>query len=156
MGQRILIAFDESENAERAVDYVAGNFPKDAKITLFSVLQDTAAICDMNSPELTPYFKSQQHAFCTLEDKKKSLLRDAGQKAINRLMEAGYQEDQIAVKVEVKKNSVAKDIVEEARSGYDLVVLGRRGLTGIKDYILGSIAQKVLHLADNVSLLFVN
>ena len=28
----------------------------------------------MNSPELTPYFKSQQQAFCALEDKKKDLV----------------------------------------------------------------------------------
>ncbi|MBW2468734.1 MAG: universal stress protein [Deltaproteobacteria bacterium] len=47
-------------------------------------------------------------------------------------------------------------MVEEARSGYDLVVLGRRGLSGIKDYFLGSISQKVLHMAPDVSLLFVN
>jgi nucleotide-binding universal stress UspA family protein len=156
MGHKILIAFDESDNARRAVEYIADMFPRDAEITLFSVLQDSAAICDMNSPELTPYFKSQQNAFCVLEDKKKGLVSNAGQRAMEFLVDNGFQKERISVKIKNKKASVAKDIVEEARSGYDLVVLGRRGLAGIKEYFLGSISQKVLHMAPDVSLLFVN
>ena len=156
MGHKIMVAFDESENARRAVEYIAQVFPRDAEITLFSVLQDSAAICDMNSPELTPYFKSQQSAFCALEDKKRRVVSDAGQNAITFLIESGFQKESISLKLEDKKNSVAKDIVEEARSGYDLVVLGRRGLSGIKDYFLGSISQKVLNMAPEVSLLFVS
>jgi nucleotide-binding universal stress UspA family protein len=156
MGQKILVAFDESENAKRAVEYIAQVFPRDAEITLFSVLQDSAAICEMNSPELTPYFKSQQHAFCALEDKKKIVVSDAGENAKAYLIQSGFEQAQITVRIENKKNNVAKDIVDEAQSGYDLLVLGRRGLSGIKDYFLGSISQKVLHMAQDVSLLFVN
>ena len=156
MGHKILVAFDESENARRAVEYIAQVFPRDSEITLFSVLQDSAAICEMNGPELTPYFKSQQHAFCALEDKKKMVVNDAGEDAVSFLNENGFEKEHIHVKIENKKSSVAKDIVEEARSGYDLVVLGRRGLSGVKDYFLGSISQKVLHMAQDVSLLFIN
>ena len=156
MRHKILVAFDESENAKRAVDYIAQVFPRDAEITLFSVLQDSAAICEMNSPELTPYFKSQKNAFCALEDKKRAVVSDAGQNAMASLIEDGFQKELISLKIENKKHSVAKDIVKEARSGYDLVVLGRRGLSGIKEYFLGSISSKVLHMAPDVSLLFVN
>ncbi|MGD9281192.1 MAG: universal stress protein [Desulfobacterales bacterium] len=156
MGHKIMVAFDESENARRAVEYIAQVFPRDAEITLFSVLQDSAAICEMNSPELTPYFRSQQNAFCALEDKKRGVVSGAGQNAITFLIESGFQKELVSLKIENKKNNIAKDIVEEARSGYDLVVLGRRGLSGIKDYFLGSISQKVLHMAPEVSLLFVS
>ena len=156
MGHKILVAFDESENAKRAVDYIAQIFPRDAEITLFSVLQDSAAICEMNSPELIPYFKSQKNAFCALEDKKSAVVSDASQNAMTSLIENGFQKALISIKIENKKNSVAKDIVKEARSGYDLVVLGRRGLSGLKEYFLGSISSKVLHMAPDVSLLFVN
>jgi nucleotide-binding universal stress UspA family protein len=156
MGHKILVAFDESENSKRAVDYIPQVFPRDAEITLFSVIQDSAAICEMNSPELTPYFKSQKNAFCALEDKKKAVVNDAGHNAMTSLIENGFKEELISLKIENKKNSVAKDIAREARSGYDLVVLGRRGLSGIKEYFLGSISSKVLHIATDVSLLFVN
>ena len=91
-----------------------------------------------------------------MEDKKKAVVNDAGHNAMTSLIENGFKEDLISLKIENKKHSVAKDIVKEARSGYDLVVLGRRGLSGIKEYFLGSISSKVLHMAPDVSLLFVN
>ncbi len=156
MGQKILIAFDDSENALRAVQYVARTFPPDNHVTLFSVLQDTAALCDMNSPELTPYFKSQQQAFCALEDKKKDLVSTALAKAVEILRQAGFAVENIAIKTEPKKKGIARDIAEEARSGYDLVVLGRHGISSIKDFFLGSISQKVLSLAQESSTLIVS
>jgi nucleotide-binding universal stress UspA family protein len=156
MGQKILIAFDDSENALRAVKYVARTFSPDNHVTLFSVLQDTAALCDMNSPELTPYFKSQQQAFCALEDKKKDLVSTALAKAAEILRQAGFEVENIAIKTEPKKKGIARDIAEEARSGYDLVVLGRRGISSIKDFFLGSISQKVLSLAQESATLIVS
>jgi nucleotide-binding universal stress UspA family protein len=156
MRQKILIAFDDSENAMRAVAYVGDTFAKEIQITLFSVLHDTAALCDMNSPELTPYFKSQQQAFCVLEDKKKDLVSDAQLKAKALLVEKGFSEDQIHLKAEPKKKGIARDIANEARHGYDLVVIGRRGTSGIREYFLGSISQKILNLAQEASILIVN
>ena len=85
MGRKILVAFDDSKNAMRAVQFVAETFSPDNKITLLSVLQNTAALCEMNSPELTPYFVSQQDSFCILEDKKKGLVEDAIEKATPEL-----------------------------------------------------------------------
>ena len=70
MSLKILIAFDESENAMRAVKYVAKSILPSAEIMLLYVSIDNEALCKMNSPELTPYFKSQQSTFCAMEDKK--------------------------------------------------------------------------------------
>ena len=103
MGHKILVAFDESENAKRSIDYIALVFPRDAEITLFSVLQDSAAICEMNSPELTPYFKSQKNAFCALEEKKRAVVSDDGQNAMTSLIEGGFQKELISIKIENKK-----------------------------------------------------
>jgi len=156
MDNKILVAFDDSENAMRAIEYIITFFTTDHQITLLNIAQDTAALCDMNSPELTPYFKSQQSSFCTLEDKKKSLVDMALQKARNKLLEAGFAEKNITLKSESKKKGVARDIVKEAQSGYSTIVLGRRGQSAIKDFILGSISQKVFHLIKDISVLVVN
>ena len=156
MDKKILVAIDDSENAMRAVEFIANLFTTDNKITLFNVIQDTAALCEMNSPELTPYFKSQQSSFCTLEEKKQKLVNQALQKAREILMDTGFDENNITIKLEIKKNGVARDIVTEAQSGYNIIVLGRRGMSGIKDFILGSISQKVFNLAKDISVLFVN
>jgi len=156
MNKKILVAIDDSENAVRAVEFIANSFTTDNKIMLFNVIPDTAALCEMNSPELTPYFKSQQSSFCLLEEKKKELVNQAVQKAKNILMDAGFDENNITVKSGFKKSGVARDIVKEAESGYNVIVLGRRGLSGIKDFILGSVAQKVFNLAKDISVLVVN
>jgi nucleotide-binding universal stress UspA family protein len=156
MRQKILVAFDDSENSMRAVDYISRAFSKDSRVTLFSVLPDTAALCDMNSPELTAYFKSQQMAFCALEDQKKKLVEDALAKAKQHLVEAGFDGGSIHLKAEPKKKGIARDIIAEAASGYDLLVMGRRGVSGVKEFFLGSITQKVLHNIKDVSVLVIN
>ena len=156
MNKKVLVAIDDSENAVRAVEFIAHSFSTDNQITLFNVIPDTAALCEMNSPELTPYFKSQQSSFCLLEEKKKELVDQAVQKAKNILMDAGFDERNITVKSELKKRGVARDIVKEAESDYDVIVLGRRGVSGIKDFILGSVSQKVFNLAKDISVLVVN
>ena len=155
MGQKILIAFDDSENAMRAVKYVAKTFPPEHHVTLFTVLQDTAALCDMQSPELIPYFKSQQQSFCVLEEKKKDLVSAALAKAAGTLREAGFNAENITIKAEPKTKGIARDIANEAVRGYDLVVIGRRGMASIKDYFMGSISLKVLHFVPDASILVV-
>lgn len=156
MANKLLVAMDDSENALRAVEFVAISFNADSQITLFNVIQDTAAMCEMNSPELTPYFKSQQSSFCLLEDKKKDLVTQALQKGKKILMDAGFEEKNITIKSELKKMGIARDIIKEAESGYTIIVMGKRGVSGIKDFLLGSISQKVFNLAKDISVLFVN
>lgn len=155
MGGKILVAFDDSENAMRAVEYIARTFTREHQIMLFCVVPDTAALCDMNSPSLTPYFVEKQAIFCGLEDQKKELIDEAMQKAKELIMTAGFEEKNITLKVQTKKKGVVRDIIDEAHSGYDTIVLGRRGLSGIKEFILGSVSQKVLHLARDISVIVV-
>jgi len=156
MDKKILVAFDDSENAMRAVEFIEKFFTSDSKVMLFNVIEDTAALCEMNSPELTPYFKSQQSSFCILEDKKKNLVGSALKKAREKLIDAGFKAKNVNIKTKSKKRGVARDIVKEAQSGYNAIVMGRRGLSGIKDFILGSISQKVFNLVKDISVLIVN
>ncbi len=153
---KILVAFDDSENAMRAVEHVARFFTPDSSIVLFSVLQDTANICDLQSPGLTPYFHSQQSTFCNLEEKKKYIIEDALKQATKTLEKAGFDRNSVTIKVQKKRQGIARDIVDEARNGYDIIVMGRRGMSGIKEFFAGSISQKVLHLANDMSILMVN
>lgn len=156
MGSKILVAFDDSENAMRAVEFIAENFNTASDVTLMSVIPDTAALCEMNSPELIPYFRSQQNSFCILEDKKKEVVRKALDNAREKLLDAGFAKDNVVLRVETKKRGVARDIIEEAKAGYDILVMGRRGLSGVKEFFLGSVSQKVLSLSKDISLVIVN
>jgi nucleotide-binding universal stress UspA family protein len=140
----------------RAVEAITDFFTSDSRVTLFHVAMDTEALCKMNSPELTPYFKSQQSTFCTMEDKKKELVDKAMQAAKARLIDAGFSADNINLKLEGLKKSVAQDIIQEAGIGYDLVVLGRRGTSGVKEFFFGDTSQKVLSASKEVSVFIVN
>jgi nucleotide-binding universal stress UspA family protein len=157
MEQKILVALDDSRNAMRTVEFIARTFsPIENDITLFSVIPDTAALCDMNSPELTPYFLSQHSSFSLLEAQKKQLIDEALQQAKDILVKAGFTADRIHFKIQTKKRGIARDIIEEAHDGYAIVVLGRRGLSGVQEFILGSVSQKVIHSIRDISVLIVN
>ena len=155
MSKKILIAFDDSENAQRAVNAVAETFARDSHITLYSVAMDTEALCKMNSPALIPYFKSQQSAFCTMADKKKELVETAMQQAKETLINKGFEETNINTKHEDLQEGVARDIIHEAEDGYDVVVIGRGGTSGIRDFFFGSTSQKVLNAARDVSIFII-
>ncbi len=156
MGKNILVALDDSENAMAAVESLAENFTPDHNVTIFSVVQDTAAVCEMYSPELSPHFMAERRDFCSLDHIKKELINEAQQKAKEILVQAGFSEENINSKVENSKKSVAKDIIMEAKSGYGTVVLGRRGLSGIQEFLLGSVSNKVVNSAKNVSVFVVD
>ena len=156
MEKKILVAVDDSENAMRAVEFIAKSFTPDHRITLFSVILDIPAICDLNSPSLTPYFSKQKAAFCEVEDQEKILIKNALQKARELLLKAGFGEKDVTIKMEAKKKGVARGILDEANSGYDTLVMGRRGLSGIKEFFIGSVSQKVLQSAKTVSVVMVN
>lgn len=156
MAKKILIAMDDSKNAFRAVELVAKSFSTDNTIVLFSVMMDTAALCKMNSPELSPIFRSQQSNFCALEDKKKELVTGAVNRAKDLLISFGWGSDLIETKVENKNKGVARDILTEAGNGYQIVVLGRRGVSGLKEFFLGSTTNKVFSGAKNISVLIAN
>jgi len=57
-----------------------------------------------------------------------------------------------AVKVQAKDIGIARDILAETGTGHDTVVMGRRGLPGIKEFIMGSVPQKVLHSVKDGSI----
>ena len=137
---RVLIAIDSSENALRAVDHagfmLAGT---DCQVTLFHTMRHLRRFVPQEvleeAPELEELWKSK-----------------AGQeigpymaKAKDMLLDAGLSDSQIASKVVEGSRSPASDILEETRSnGYGTVVMGRRGLSGLKEFFIGSVTKKVL------------
>jgi nucleotide-binding universal stress UspA family protein len=156
MADRVLVALDESDNALRAAEFVSRHFTPDHQVTLMSVTPDTQALCNMNNPGLTPYFMSQKETFCLLEDKKKEILGSALEHAKARLLDAGFQEGNLVLKMETQKEGVARDILSEASRGYDAVVLGRRGGSGIMSFLMGSVSQKVLHGITDIPVILVS
>ncbi len=157
MPKKILVALDDSENAMRAVNFVSRYFAPDSEVTLFHVFQDTQSLCSLQSPELIPYFLEQQSAFCSLENKKREIMDTSMERAKNALIGCGFESSQVHVKPATAEQGIARDIIAEARNGhYEVVVLGKKGHSGIKEFFLGSVTQKVINGVKNASVLMVD
>ena len=138
--KKILIAIDSSENALRAADHagfmISGT---DCEVTLFHTMRNLNRFVPLEvleeAPELEQLWKSK--AGQEIEPYMK--------KAKAMLLEAGLKETQISTKVVDGSRNAASDLLEEARSnGYGTIVLGRRGLSGVKEFFMGSVTSKVL------------
>ncbi len=157
MAKNILIAFDGSDNALRAVEFVGSHLSPDCDVTLFCVMPGTESLYSAQSPELTAYFLEQQSVLCAFENKKRKLLDAALKKARKHLMKCGFDGDRITIQLNEVHKGIARDIIREAnKKAYDLVVMGRKGHAGIKEFFLGSISEKVLHGLRSGNLLFVD
>ena len=157
MASKILVAVDESTNSMRAVKYVAKGMNPTATVTLFSVLPDATAACGLDGPSLTPLFRKNRQTFCAIEDTKKDTVKAFMEKAKTVLVEAGLPSKNVAIKIRKKKTGIARDILKEAEQGkYDTLVIGRRGLSGIKQFLLGSVSNKVVKFAKKASVIVVD
>lgn len=140
--ENILVALDRSENAMRAVDYVAitlGGF--DFKINLLHVIRSGqdfhSGISDLFFPKVS------------VEDAKKEI--DAVfEEAKRRLTGAGFISNQITTKIVTDVRSRAGAIVKEARDkDFGTIVLGRRGLSKVQEFFMGRVSNKIIHTIRN-------
>jgi len=151
MSQKILIAMDESEYSMKAVRYVADTVnPKAVEITLFSVLPEAPGTGLEKEPSLIPLFQSRVSELKGLTEEKRKIMESATASARKILEGAGIPDNKIGVKIQVKKVGIARDIMFEAQEGkYSAIVVGRRGVSAIKEFMFGSISNKVVSFARN-------
>ena len=140
----ILVPVDGSEGASDAARYAAGlaeglgiplrllyAFPKDP-VDMFGVPTEAPR------PEELEYFSPD--AFARLRDQ-------SAEKAFAATREVLGSTD-VEVQEQIIGGSPAEAIVEHAATEEaPMIVIGRRGLSGFKELLLGSVSQRVLHHA---------
>jgi len=131
---RILVAVDGSERANRAAQF---------GVDLAKQVGD-AAIVLVNVQD--PVEESQTHGLArdAIRQHREKLAVDAGAAARAMVERAG-----IGCTFEWRFGDPAHVLVDEARDKQcDLIVMGTQGVGAIKSLMLGSVAQKALHLAS--------
>jgi nucleotide-binding universal stress UspA family protein len=151
---KILIAMDESLLSIKALDYVADMIKAtSSQIYLVHVMRELH------------FFPREHEKFCTLEEKEDLISKteedvkgaerracDVFAEASRRLKEAGIAPERIDNKIVTRMASRAAAIVEEAReNGCGTIVIGRRGLSDLEDLFLGSMSNKILQIAEDMS-----
>jgi nucleotide-binding universal stress UspA family protein len=67
---------------------------------------------------------------------------------MDRLTAAGVSLDRITTQIVTGATSRAGSLVKEAaQSGYETIVMGRRGLSEVRDFSMGTVTNKVVQLA---------
>ncbi len=147
MDRNILIAFDGSESAFKAVEYVGTQFSglTDMVITLFYVVPNVPPQFWDDGHILTPQEKQdRQTVIDRWFENQKKVMEPHFEKASEILIDNYFFEArQVEGKMRSDVTSVADAVLEEARSGkYRTLILGRRG--GIPT-LGGSLSAGVLH-----------
>lgn len=138
----VLLAYDNSQTALRAVEYVGQMFSKvdGVKITLFSVYEKVPDY-DMVDTHFTQQVKGKIRAM----EREKESGRLKMDEAKNHLLRLGFSEDQIKIKYVEKKKSIPKQIIDEVKAGqFGTVVVGRRGESNIRNMLFGSVSAAVI------------
>ena len=138
----ILLAYDNSQSALRAAEYVGQMFGnvEGIKVTLFSVYEK---IPDHDMVET--HFTNKVKGRISVLEREREAGRLLMEEAKKHLMRMGFNEDQVELKHVEKKKGVAKQIIEEAkRGGYGTVVLGRRGQSNIQNMLFGTVSGSVI------------
>lgn len=136
----ILIAYDGSKDAHEAIARAAKLFPGQPA-TILVVWQrffETMAGAGVGMAVLLDYDEIDQAAGKAAEDK--------AAEGVQVAQEAGLE---ATARPAVSVGTVAATILSEADAiDADAVVMGSRGLTGVKSLLLGSVSNAVLQHAD--------
>lgn len=133
---KVLVAFDGSESAVKAVNYGAEMVLKDPAI-------EVTILTVVNTLNLDLFEASL----------------DVKDKFINSLVESGKSTLGKAKKIFDEKNIPVKTVIEKGdpstvinlyvnKNAIDIIIMGTRGLTSLKGMVLGSVSQKLIHMTD--------
>jgi nucleotide-binding universal stress UspA family protein len=132
--RRILVATDFSEYSRRAMEYA------------LSLAERMGASIDvLHVWEPPPHLESE--SLVMVPGDPGTPLESIGLAQAGRLLNAWserYHSSAVPLRVHLERGPAADTILGVANSGYDLVVMGTHGRTGLARLFMGSVAQKVV------------
>lgn len=148
---RILLAVDGSDQAFEAARYVSKLFaPNRIKVVLFHVT--TKIPVGFWDIEEDPASMLEEAAPSASEHQQGKEIQELLQKARQLFLVRGVPEDAVIAKIQERQVGIARDIIYESERDYKAVVVGRWGMSLLKDFLWGSIADKLLGRLTHVPL----
>jgi nucleotide-binding universal stress UspA family protein len=139
----VLIGFDGSEDAKRAIGLVARLMPG-VRCTILTVWQPFIDVLVHSAGGFG--ILSEAEDAQKIDDLAEAAARRTADEGVKLAREGGL--DAVA-RSAVHSEGAADAILDEARTlDATAIVLGSRGLSGIKSILLGSVSHGVLHRAD--------
>jgi len=148
LNKHLVLAVDESENSNRALNYVIHLFGglSNVRVTLLHIISIPPEDFFETGDDRRAWIAAQ-------ENKARNVLGDYRQ----RLAESGFDENSIGVRIKISEGaSVADSIFAETRElGASTIVVGRRGRSKKEEFIMGSTSNRILHLPKQCAALWV-
>ena len=134
--KKVLIAIDGSENALRAADHVGFIFSgrNDIEIILIHIIKINFI------GEIYPekWQKAVEKVAISFIEKAKTML-----------IKAGFSEKNVKTVIKTTTKDIAKEILEyQEKENIGTIAMGRRGISRLKSFFLGSVSNKVLNMIE--------
>jgi nucleotide-binding universal stress UspA family protein len=148
---KILLAMDGSDQAFQAARYVSQLFaPNQINLVLFHVTtRIPESFWDI---EEDPELMLTEDAPGAAEHQQEKEIQELMERARQLFLDRGVPEDVVVAKIQQRQVGIARDIISESKRDYQAVVLGRWGMSLLKDFLWGSIADKLLGRLTHVPL----
>ena len=147
--KRILFWVDDSEFALQALTAVGGLLKnsKDYGITLFYGATDPNLPFLSKALGLSPEVIEEFEKVCTMEEQK------VLERCTDALTDSGFDSHRVEMICEAKCNDPAFHLLQLAtKKGYETLALGLRGPARAERKLMGSVAYKLVHMAEDRSL----
>jgi len=141
--RRILLAVDGSDQAFETVRYVSQLLPPNRlEVVLFHVTSKIPeSFWDI---EKNPTFRHQLAPVAVWATQQQTAIHEFMEKSRQLFVEQGVSEKAVTIKTQERQVGIARDIAREAQKDYDSVVVGRWGVSKLKDLVWGSTANKLV------------
>ncbi len=152
--RKILLAVDGSDQALEAVRYAGYMLPNDrTEIVLFNVGTGFPEVFwDMKR---NPLYASKKPVVMEWLAEYQLGIGEFNEKALHILMKAGFGTHAVRVKTQTRKIGILKDIIQESYQGYNAIIVGRSGMSRLKDLILRSMAYKLAEKVKHIPVVIV-
>lgn len=145
---KILVALDGSPRAFETIKYICQFLPFRSKELVLHNIITKVPECyyDLKKEPFSYRVTSQVKAW---ELGYKARIEDFMEKSRMMLIAAGFKPEAISVIIQKRKKGIARDIMDEARNGYDALLIRRRGgVQALLPLAMGSVSTKLVEKTD--------
>ena len=148
---KILLAVDGSHQAFEAARYASQLFlPTRIEVVLFHVT--TKMPENFWDIEKDPALMLRKATLNDWKDQQKKKIQELMESARQLFLDRGVLDDAVRTKIQARQVGIARDIIHESQRDYNAVILGRWGMSLLKDFFWGSIADKLIGSLTHIPL----